>query len=415
VAGASQLRGRIKTVSLDDPFFERIKGSVTSTADFESAGVSSMQVKVRYGVRADGTAPKDTAEFVLTRAGDKGEYDFFMDGRFSVDIEYQVIVNFKSGFAIGDTATQVTSPWIRTSTRNLDIDPRSIGAVFPLNVVVGQSDWNAVQSIQSVITYDDPPSGIRGERTALLAKGKETAVVPIRPRDPARRKVQVATKWFYTAAQETVTEEVDALAPLVLNQPVSKAVPVAISAVDPLARLNKVSVELAYTPSAGAEQTGMVDLVGQSASTTWTFFRAAAQDAAKYRYRSTLFGKDGTVATGNWQDTIERQLIVGDRFEGMLQVEVRFVGGAAGDLTASGFQGCLLTLEYPDAPAGVDGVHQQFCTGAVQPIIWRVPVQAGRPRKYRHEARFIRADGTEVVKSGEGKDEVLLLILPPRV
>jgi hypothetical protein len=32
--------------------------------------VTSMTVKLRYGVRDDGSAPKDTQEFVLTKAGD---------------------------------------------------------------------------------------------------------------------------------------------------------------------------------------------------------------------------------------------------------------------------------------------------------------------------------------------------------
>jgi hypothetical protein len=99
----------------------------------------------------------------------------------------------------------------------------------------------------------------------------------------------------------------------------------------------------------------------------------------------------------------------------MLQVEVRFIGGRGGDLTASGYQGALLSLEYPDAPAGVDGVEQEFFSGLPAPYLWRVPMSDLSARTYRHATRFIRSDGSELVKDGESKDEVLLLMIPAQV
>ena len=166
--GAAGLAGKIKEVDLNDPFFEKIAGSVTTTADLAEAGVTSMVVKLRYGVRDDGTAPKDTQEIPLAATGDKGAYAFFMDRRRSVELEYQVVVNYKAGHAIGDTQSQVTSPWIRTTTRNLDIDPRAVGAVFPVNLVLGSVDWTSVRSVQSTVLYQS--NGVKGERTQVLSQ-----------------------------------------------------------------------------------------------------------------------------------------------------------------------------------------------------------------------------------------------------
>ena len=98
VSGDAQLAGRIQEVDLNSPFFERISGTVTTSADLKAAGVSSMIVKIRYGVRDDGTAPKDSAEFVFSEAGKKETYSFFLDRRLSIEIEYQIVVNYQTRF-----------------------------------------------------------------------------------------------------------------------------------------------------------------------------------------------------------------------------------------------------------------------------------------------------------------------------
>ena len=413
IAGTASLRGRIKDVDLQDFFFERISGTVTTTADLKAAGVTSMVVKLRYGVRDDGTAPKDTQEILLRATGDQGSYSFFLDSRFSVELEYQVVVTYQAGFAVGDPATQATSPWIRTTTRNLDIDPEVAGAILPVNVVVGQCDFALVRGIQTVIDYEDQASG-GGQRTLMLDQTNSSGVVPIRPRDPTVAHYRATTTWFYPSTQEVVTAEGDAPSTLVLNQPPSKAVPVAVTATDPLGRFQKLNVELSYDQGDGPPQTGLLELTGQGASSTWTFFRAAADDELVYQYRVTGIGTDGTTSTGPWLETMERGLIVGDRFPAMLQVEVRFVGGRGGDLTASGYQGALLSLEYPGAPAGIDGVEQEFFSGLPAPYLWRVPMSDPAAGTYSYRARFIRTDGREVVTEGESKDEVLVLFIPPQ-
>jgi hypothetical protein len=411
VAGAASLRGRIKEVDLADPFFERIAGTVTSTADFETAGVSSMVVKLRYGVRDDGTAPKDTQEFTIARTGEKGSYAFFMDRRRSVDLEYQVVVNYRAGFAIGATDTQVTSPWLRTSTRNLDIDPRLVGSVFRASLVLGNVDWSSVQSVQTTVLYDDRTTGLHGERTVVLSQTTPAAVVPLRPPDDGARSYRVRSVFFYGTVQEVVEVTAEGDATVVINPPTSRAVPVSVTGTDPLGRFRKIVVEVSYVGAASdPEQTRLLELGGDGAAAAWTFFRPDDRSEPRYRYRVTLFGKDGTTSTGEWQDTIERQLIVGDRFEGMLDVEVRFL---VPDFTALGFMGAKLRLEYPDAPPQAKATVEKFFTGTPQPFNWRVPRQRGGGRQYRYSVQWIRSNATLQNIGPTPTDEELLLLFPP--
>jgi len=382
---------------------------VTTGADLAAAGVSSMVVKLRYGTRDDGTAPKDTQEFTLTKTGDKGSYAFLMDRRLSVQLEYQVVVSYKAGFAIGSTDTQASSDWIPTTTRNLDVDPRTVGAVFTVSLVLGNVDWSAVQSVQSTVLYDQ--GTLHGERTVVLTQAAPAALVPVRPPDGGTRAFRVRSVFFYGAVQETVETIGSGDALVVINPPTTRAIPVSLTAADPLGRFRKVAVELGYPAGTDpAEQTKLVELAGDGASGAWTFFRPDDQAEPKYRYRVTLFGKDGTTNTSAWTDTTERQLIVGDRFEGMLEIEVRFL---VPDFTSMGFMGAKIHLEYPDAPPQAKATVEKFLSGAPQPFTWRVPRRAGGSSQYRFSVQWIHVDASVVNVPLATTDQELLLVFPP--
>ncbi len=410
-AGAARLAGRIKEVDLNDPFFEKISGTVTSTADLESAGVSTMVVKLRYGVRDDGSSPKDSQEFVITKPGDKGSYAFFLDRKKTPELEYQLVVTYKAGFAIGAPDLQATSPWIRTSTRNFDVDPRALGAVIPVSLVVGNVDWNTVKSVQTTVSYDDPANNIHDRRTVLLGpSAPPVTVVPIRPRDPARRRYQVHSVYLYGTLQEVVDQTLDGDPTVVLNPPASRVVPISVTAVDPLGRYRKITVELTYAPAGGEEQTRLIELPGDGASASLTLFRPDERAEARYRFRATLFGRDGTTQVSDWQESIERQLIVGDRFEGMLDVEVDVL---APDFASFGVMGLKLKLEYPDAAPGVKGTFERFDATPPAPYHVRFPRKRGGNDTYRYTVQWIRADRTIVTEGPITSDAQSIQLFPP--
>jgi hypothetical protein len=408
--GASAMPGRIKEIDLNDPFFERIRGTVTSTADLASAGVTSMVVKLQYGVRDDGSKPKDTKEVVITKTGDSEPFDFFMDRRKSITLEYQVVVNWKAGFALGAAETQSVSPWISTTTRNLDIDPQAVSAVFPVTLILGAVDFNVVTQVQSVVGYADAASNTQGERTVLLSQANPQVVVPIRPRDSLKRAFTVRTSFFYGAVEEVVEQQGNGQSLIVLNPPTTRAVPVSVTAVDPLAHYSKILVELSYGPEGGAEQAKTIELGGAGTTGSWTFLRPADTAPSFYRYRVTRFGKDGTTNIDDWQQTRERALIVGDRFDRIFDVEVRFL---VPDFAAAGFQGATLILDYPEALPGLDPHEEKFFTGTPTTFVWRVPQARTASRRYTYSVEWIRKDGTVRTVGPITTQFEVLRILPP--
>ncbi|MCB9716469.1 MAG: hypothetical protein H6712_21590 [Myxococcales bacterium] len=408
LAGDSDLRGRIKRVDLDDAFWKTIAGTITSNADFEKAGVSSMVVSLRYGVRPDGSGPKDTAELVLEKEGDEGKYEFFLDHLKSIELEYKVTVSFKAEYAIGSQKTKAESGWIRTTTRNLDIDPRELRAVMPVRVVAGQVDWDAVKSLQTTVTYRDPPNHIEAARTLTLSQSDSSALVPIRPENAEQQQFQVSSTFFYEGdTRETVEQTVSRGFDVVLNQPPSKAVPISISAQDPLQRLSRITVELSYAPESGPEQTKLLTLTGGEVK-SWSLFRPSLDAPVRYRYRVTLFGTRGTTDQGEWMETTERQLIVGDIFPDTLEVEVQPIG----DLASSNIQIARLKLHYPSAPEGVDATEERVLRGALEPIRWTVPSKVSPVTEYQWELMCVFNDRRVKVEKGTSDQEILFLFIP---
>ncbi|MDP2313081.1 MAG: hypothetical protein Q8P41_09275 [Pseudomonadota bacterium] len=414
--GASKMAGRIKEVDLNNPFFDRLSGAVGSTADLASVGVSSMVVKVRYGFRDDGTFPKDTAEFVVTQAGTAGSYAFFLDRRYTLQQEYQLVVRHKPGFAIGDTATESETPWIRTTDRNLDVDPAMAASVFNVRLAAASVDWTAVRSVEAVVRYLDAEAGIDAARTVRLDRDTPDAVVPVRPKDRAKDRFEVMCTWRYAEVEETILLAGRGDSLVLLHQPTGRAVPIRVELRDPLARYARATVELGYTPAGSPEQRSSLDLTADLPRATWTLHRPgdsrSAEAPVTVRYRVTLFSKDDTTTVLDWRTTTERQLLVGDVFAPPLVVKVRLIGGVNGDLAQSGYTGCRLTLTFADAAPGVDDREQLFLEGKPAVVEWRVPRLRVDADRWAYKAEFLGSDGQIRAVAGESTDELFLLSIP---
>jgi len=404
--GATNLRGRIQEVDLNADFFKTIEGTITTTADLAAMGVASANVKIRYGTKPDGRPWKDEDEAVLKVAGDAKSYRFFVDHLGTREIEYQVVLNNRPDSAIGHDASTEESPWIPTTTRNLNINPLSFSSVMRVHVEAAMVDWNLVKQIQAHIIYEDPRSSIAAADTKILTKDTPAALVPIRPKDPRVRDVTVACTFFYAdGASEIVTQRHDGGEPFVINQPPDSTTVVDITLADILERYKRISVQLAHGTTRPPEVKQTVTLGPDAVSGRWSFRRAQPQDVA-FAYRATSFLKDGSVQEGDWVNTDNPLLIVGDKAIGVLAVKVMVLG----TLAEAGMRMAKVDLSYPDAPAWADSHVEQLLQGTTTEFNWRVPM--GRPgaNSYTYKVTWFKNDGTRVTTGPlTTTDEILLL------
>jgi hypothetical protein len=404
--GAANLRGRIQEVDLNADFFKTIEGTITTTADLASMGVASANVKIRYGLKPDGLRWKDEDEAVLRAAGDSKPYRFFVDHLGTREIEYQVILTNRPDSAIGHDAATEESPWIPTTTRNLDINPLSFSSVMRVSVEAAMVDWNLVKQIQAHIIYEDAPNGVTAADTKILTKDAPSALVPIRPKDARVRKVTVASTFFYAdGTTEIVTQQHDGGEPFVVNQPPDSTTVVDITLADILERYKRITVQLARGTSQPPEVKKTITLGPDTVAERWAFRRAEPQDVA-FAYRATSFLKDGSIQEGQWVTTDNPLLIVGDKAIGVLAVRVMVLG----TLAEAGIRMAKVELTYPDAPSWADATTEQLLQGAATEFTWRVPMARAGATSYTYKVTWFKSDGTRVTKGPETTaDEILLL------
>jgi hypothetical protein len=405
--GATNLRGRILEVDAVADFFKTIEGTITTTADLAAMGVAQANVKLRYGVKPDGTRWKDSDEAVLRAPGDTKPYRFFVDHLGTRELEYQVILTNRPDSAIGHDASTEESPWIPTTTRNLNINPLSFSSVLRVSVEAAMVDWNLVKQIQARIQYDDSRSSISAADTKILTKEKPSALVPIRPKDPRVRDVSVEATFFYTdGATETVKLRHDGAEPFILNQPPDTTTVVDVNLADLLERYKRVSVQLARAGSTPPEIKQTVTVGPDSPGGRWAFRRAQPSDV-QFAYRTTSFLKNGAIVEGTWATTDNPLLIVGDRgVVDVLEVKVMVLGA----LADAGMRMAKVELDYPDAPSWADKHTEQIIQANTPEFTWRVPMTRRDATSYSYKVTWFRTNGERVTTGPvTTKDEILLL------
>jgi hypothetical protein len=137
----------------------------------------------------------------------------------------------------------------------------------------------------------------------------------------------------------------------------------------------------------------------------WAFRRAEPHDV-KYAYRVTSFMKDGAVAEGNWVETDDPFLIVGDRAAGVLTIKVMLLGA----LADAGMRMAKVELDYPDAPSWGDPHVEQLFQAGTPDFTWRVPMKRPDATSYSYKVTWFKKDGSRVTTGPvTTSDEILLL------
>ncbi len=404
--GATDLPGRILEVDLNADFFKTIEGTITTTADLSAMGVASATVKLRYGVKPDGSQWKDLHEATLTAPGNSDTYRFFVDHQGTQDLQYQVVLVYRSGFAIGHDATTDESDWFTTTTRHLDINPLTFSSLIPVSLEAAMVDWDTVQQIQAHVRYEDTPSGIQAADTKILTREIPTASVPIRPKDPNAREVSVEATFFYNDGEtETLTLRQSGDQPFILNQPPDSSTVVDVTLTDILDRYKQVSVQLGRPAEDQPDVQRTLKLDNATTSGQWSFRRAQPRDVS-FAYRATSFLKNGAVREEDWVTTDNPLVIVGDRAVGVLEVNIMMLGA----LADGGFRLAKIELTYPDAPSWADPNIEYVFRSGEEEFNWRVPMTRTDATSYTYEVTWFGTDGQRTTTGPvTTNDEILLL------
>ena len=192
--GAINLEDFVRTISLDDPFFERREVRAINRANMEEDTIESINVFLRYGsdtktVVLDQATPEDTKDWTSIL-----ENEQMVRG---VTTSYRV--NFK-GVDSAERPMVLESPEVVTEAEVLEVNPRGDDLYHIINVPITTLDfpWESYPHVQVDLRYEDPENEISLNDTFVLNEQQNSIRWPLFLRD--REKDSFQYRLTYRAA-----------------------------------------------------------------------------------------------------------------------------------------------------------------------------------------------------------------------
>ena len=419
LCSAAELAQRIHPIDLNNPLFQRLKITIECPdVDFAAEGVAQMTVEIRYGVRPDGTGPKDTGAALLRQTSDRVDLEFFVDHTRNLEYEYRLVVDYRADFGVGSRQTHVEGPWTPTELRTLAVHPRWLQLMVPARVVLAPNVPTDVTEVQVSVRYRRPDLGIDDGHLLVLSPGHRAELVPLRLASPGDQVTFTPVVFYSDGASETLPAQVlpSALAKDALSLGVPRAGRLEgdIILVDALGEVSRSVVDLQVSQHDALVDNRSLEITGAASRVLWSV-RLPDRDApASLRWRQRVSFADGGLEEGEWGPGTSTNLVAGVPAEGVLTVVVRYVGAPP---SAFGLAGLVVELAYAD-PGG-DATFAQtealfFDDASVgQPQEWRVRLADRAARTYTWSLTSLRADGTQSSTTPQPAVQDRLFVRPP--
>ncbi|MBX9401656.1 hypothetical protein K4L06_10050 [Lysobacter sp. BMK333-48F3] len=154
----------VKQISLDNDFFKKRRVKVISRADLAGDDIGSINVRVRYGDKAQNAllgANAGEASFEWLSQLERGAM------KREVQVEYEV--NFK-GVDAAERPTKLKSKPQVFDVENIEVVPRDLYAINTVPVLAENYPWDRYSSVDVFLRYRDPANKINQNDMVRLTK-----------------------------------------------------------------------------------------------------------------------------------------------------------------------------------------------------------------------------------------------------
>ncbi len=391
---------KIDEIELDDPFFSALDVHVSSVIDFESLpdlreGVVHLVHRAHRKSFSFRPGAAEAGRFQVPLTDPRGdEYSYEVEYHFDADL--------------GGGPTRVTAGPFATRRRVLVIDPLEHLRYRRLRLVRGPVDAAGVPRLHVHLRVPAEEGREDDLARAELVLSEEQPEAVWRHRFPAAFapvKVRARVDWedaqgiLHRGEEAEVEGET-----LVALGPYRGVLEIVVQPVADWSRIRQLVVELRYRDGDHFVEHQLRFDQQQAGSQG---VRIALLDPARrsYDWRQTLFRVDGTAAEGNWTETDRGVLVVGRERAGSRQVRLVWVG-SPGDALG------LRVDFWIDREAGAEEQVSTFLRAGEGEARVTLPLGPEGRLAYRYEARRLSAGGEDVVQTGEGETDLLVLRVP---
>lgn len=395
-----EIRARIHKISLNHPFFARLRIDVDAGGtDFAAEGIRAMTVNLRYGRRPDGL-PKETADVILDSADDRASFVFARDQGGDMGYEYQLTLHYLPGFGLGDTRQTVTGPWTRTEARQLSVHPSMLARRQPITLALPRVIQPDLSEVRVTVAYVDPDGVIDDRRSFVLVPGGAPAIANIRFAD-ANDAARITGEAIFTDGRsqplpEEMRPDPAGAKPLdlvVLPIPQRPAAQFSVMLSDPLDELRSVLVDYEVKQAGNLIAAAAVEVTEPLRAVPVTVVLPTADPRPEVRLRERRIFDRGGIETLDFHTLTDGLAIVGVPAADVMEVTLRYLGPPMQTL---GVLGMLVTLRYasPDDDPDFRQTASLFVEAA-EPARWVVRLKDRNARSFTWQATLMLQTGQQ--------------------
>lgn len=395
-----EIRSRIHKISLNHPFFARLRIDVDAGGtDFAAEGIRAMTVRLRYGRRPDGQ-PRESADFILDSADDRASFVFARDPGAGMGYEYQLTLHYLPGFGLGDTRQTLTGPWTPTEARQLSLHPSMLARRQPITLALPRAVPPDLAEVRASVTYSDPDGLIQDSRSFVLLPGQPGVTVHVRLAD-ANDSVRIAAEAIFAdgrslALPEQIRPDPQGLRPtdlVLMPVPGRPAAQFSVMLSDPLDELRSVLVDYEVRQNGSLVGSGGIEVTEPLQAMPVQVILPTAEPRPEVRLRERRIFASGGIETLPWRVLSDTLQVVGVPAGDVMEVTLRYVGPP---LATLGVVGLLVNLSYTaqDADPEFAQTASLFVEGS-EPARWLVRLKQRGERRFSYQTVVLLQTGEQ--------------------
>lgn len=387
-------------VDADDPFFKKFAVRVQVNADFVKLPIFSVDVTWSYQPPGK---PAAGETYSFRKPEDIEKFDVYYDGGDGA-YSYSYVVNYKGEDRV------FKAPEQKTTSKVLTINVADLG-IWVVDVTVGDINFDQVERVQVLLSYEDGAQVPRIERVFTLDKQQTTFGVRELIFVPRDKPYKYKFKYFMKGGREIEGPEREGRSEqLYVNDPFSATRSVSVrSKGDFDTRIDTLFLDFLYEDPDHAyrqERSFALSKAGKRFD-DWSF-PVIDEKAGTLTYTGQILYKNGT------SSPIPKKTVVGNTVlegEDVAELRVEIVP----DLIDWGKTKLVIVqLEYADADNNIQLKQSYTLRGANdKPGPWLAPIKNAAKTDYDLSATFFMQDGTrKALGPTRSHDATLVLELP---
>lgn len=403
----------VKEINLDDPFFQQIDVTVSTTGDFPEYDIESAVVDLQHGGTVD--APATPGSIAFTPSGQAGgHFIAFPDGG---DYEVRHRVTYDLGDSpdiAGQPGTQkIVTGWTADISRELVVHPADDIGIRNVFVEPGVVDWDVIDHIETTLTYADPANSFTTSRTYIASPASARVEWRVRLTDRSITGYTVQYRWHLKNGRiidgKPTPTDIDQL---YVPDPFVERLPVTISALVDKSQVTRVDVQLSYQDDGNDFTfTQTAEVPGPDFVPVTIEIPLLDSDVRSFSYAATLVRASGNPQQLSSVTTDAQSVVISDGH--FLNVAVTVLGS----LAAAGLDGVQVDLRTDPA----DGQQAQpqsvlFQPGGPPTTTVQLTMRPDRGSQYEYQTTAFLTDGApSVVRPWAAANTTSLVLQPARL